>query len=63
MYVSDNVVWPHDPSLSLELQGISNLQSRVDEKNQLTKIKLDNYKPEIRHLKDAGSFTHKLNDI
>lgn len=61
---SDNIVWPHDPSPSLELQSISNLQSRVDElKNELTKIKRDNYKPEIRHLGDAGSLTHKLNDI
>ncbi len=64
MPVSGNVVWPHDPSPSLELQSISNLQSRVDElKEELTKIKDDSYKPEIRHLGDEGSLTHKLNDI
>ena len=61
---SDNVVWPHDPSASLELQSISNLQSRVYElERELIKIKEDSYKPEIRHLGFAGSLIHKLNDI
>ena len=61
---SDNIVWPHDPPVSFELQSISNLQSRVYElKNELTKIQQGNYKPEIKHLGEAGSLTHKLNDI
>jgi nucleotide-binding universal stress UspA family protein len=61
---SDNIVWPHDPSASLQLQSISNLQSRVYEMEaELIKIKDDSYMPEIRHLGDEGSLTHKLNDI
>lgn len=61
---SDNIVWPHDPPASLELHSINNLQSRVYElKEELTKIKDDSYKPEIRHLGFAGSLIHKLNDI
>lgn len=64
MPVSGNVVWPHDPSASLQVQSISNLQSRVYELEAgLTKIKDDSFKPEIRHLGDAGSLIHKLNDI
>ncbi len=64
MPMSGNVVWPHDLSPSLELQSISNLQSRVDElENELTKINQDHYKPVIRHLGFAGSLIHKLNDV
>ncbi len=64
MPVSGNVVWPHDPSPSLELRSISNLQSRVYElEDELAKIKDDSYKPEIRHLGDEGSIVYKLNDI
>jgi nucleotide-binding universal stress UspA family protein len=64
MPVSDNVVWPHDSSASLQLQSINSLQSRVYQlEAELTKIKDDSYKPEIRHLGDEGSLPHKLNDI
>lgn len=61
--VGGNVVWPHG-NPSSELQSISNLQARVDELNRdLRKIRDKNYKPEIRHLGDAGSLTNKLNDV
>jgi nucleotide-binding universal stress UspA family protein len=61
--ISGNVVWPHSTP-SAELQNISNLQARVNELNHdLRKIKDTTHKPEIRHLGDAGSLTHNLNDI
>ena len=61
---SENVVWPHDQSASLELQSISNLQSRVDELNdEITKAKVDIHKPAISHLGDAGTLETKLNDV
>lgn len=60
--ISGNVVWPHSTPSS-ELQSISNLQARVNELNHyLGKIE-DIYKPEIRHLGNAGSLTDKLNEI
>ena len=63
--ISGNVVWPHEPPPSFELQSIANLEARVDELNdELTKIRNnDDYKPTIHHLGNAGSLTHKLNDI
>jgi nucleotide-binding universal stress UspA family protein len=62
--ISGNVVWPHDAPPSFELQSISKLESRVNELNhELAKIKDNVYKPAIRHLGNAGSLTHKLNDI
>lgn len=64
MSVSGNVVWPHDMLPSLELQSIGQLQSGADDlKNKLGKMKQGNYKPEVRHLGNEGSLTHKLNTI
>jgi nucleotide-binding universal stress UspA family protein len=61
---SGNVVWPHDAPPSLELQSISNLQAEVNELNhELDKIKSNNHKPEISHSGNAGSLSHKLNEI
>lgn len=62
--ISGNVVWPHNVPPSLELQSISNLQAEVNELNHdLTKIRNNNYKPEISHSGNAGSLTNKLNEI
>lgn len=64
MPISGNIVWPHDAPISLELQSISNLESRVSElKDQLNLIKSDIYKPTIRHLGDAGTLANNLNDV
>jgi nucleotide-binding universal stress UspA family protein len=61
---SGNVVWPHDPSPSIQLRSISNLQSKIYElETELSKVKDPNYKPGIRHLGDEGVLTHKLNEI
>lgn len=62
--ISQNIVWPHSTHASAELQSISNLQSEVYElSDELSKIKNNIHKPEIRHMGDAGALTHRLNEI
>jgi nucleotide-binding universal stress UspA family protein len=62
--ISGNVVWPHDVHPSLELQSISNLQVRINELNEeIVDIEDNIYRPEIRHLGNAGSLTDKLNEV
>ena len=62
--VSGNVVWPHSAPPSTELQSISNLQAEVNElSHDVGKIKDHIHKPEIRHLGNDGSLTHKLNEV
>jgi len=62
--ISENIIWPHSAHASAELQSISNLQSEVDELNEeLSKIKNKIHKPGITHLGDAGTLTHRLNEI
>lgn len=59
-----NVVWPHDKSISLQLQSISNLEARVSElKDELNLIKADIYEPSISHLGDEGTVTDRLNEL
>lgn len=62
--ISEAVVWPHDSTPSLELESISNLQSKVDELNdELAKIHQPIYKPTITHMGDPGFLEKEIMDI
>ncbi|HVZ95768.1 MAG TPA: universal stress protein [Chitinophagaceae bacterium] len=62
--VSDTVIWPHDQTVSLEYQSLSNLQYRVDElKSHLKNLPAGAYKPAIDHLNNAGNVENQLNEV
>lgn len=59
-----NLVWPHDPPVSLEFKSISNLEARVQElREELAASPSTIYHPGISHLGNSGSLTDELHNV
>ena len=59
-----NLVWPHDPPVSLEFRSISNLETRVRElREELDATSPTIYHPGISHLGESGNLTNELENV
>lgn len=59
-----NLVWPHDPAVSLEFASISNLETRVRElREELDATPPTIYHPGISHLGESGNLINQLDKV